>query len=127
MNTLNLKKKATVEIRIEIAIPPENPEIKGHLMCDAIIRGTKQMAELQERIDNGELVTQEDLLVRGPLYTNIRGLGNDDGECDTYDKALKEVTEGIYSSYLVPALVQGYFKHYNKDPVAKNLPRSRGR
>lgn len=126
--TLKLVAKETVAIRIDIAIPPENPEIKGFIMCDAIVRSKPEMDEIQRRVDEGELARDDDMLTKAPLFKNIHGLEGQEGPCDTYEKALKEVTEGPYSVYLTQALVKGYFGHFGREMVvAKNSNRPRGR
>lgn len=139
--SLILKAIDTVEVRVEVAIPPENPQIRGFLACDAIIRSKDEMKTIQRMIEDGEFEGDADILINAPaptdkdgnpisekgLFKNIRGLVNVDGKSlETYGEAIKEVTEGRYSVYLTSALVRKYFSHMQEAP-GKNSKRSHGR
>lgn len=139
--SLILKAIDTVEVRVEVAIPPENPQIRGFLLCDAVIRSKEDMRKLQEQLEAGDFDGDADILVNAPapldkdgksigdkgLFKDIRGLVNTEGKSlESYDEALREVTEGRYSVYLTSALVRKYFAHMQEAP-AKNSKRSRGR
>lgn len=125
--SLVLKKIDTVELKVEIAIPPENPVIKGFITCDAVVRSKAEMKALSEKLEEGEFTSDAELLTKGDLYRDIRGLTNTDGkELKTFEDALQEVTEGKYSVYLTTALVRKYFGH-TQDAQSKNSIRSRGR
>jgi hypothetical protein len=123
---LTLKAISTVELRVDIAIPPENPVIKGFLTCDAVVRSKAQMQELTERIENGDFASDSQVLIDGDLYRNIRGLVNTEGKELSGADAVKECTEGPFGMYLTQALVKKYFTHFG-EAQAKNSPRSRGR
>lgn len=123
---LVLKKAATVAIRVDIAIPPEDPIIKGFLMCDAVVRGRKELEELQGKLESGEYADDAALLRNGEIFTAIHGLAVDDsGELEPA-AAMKEVLEGQWSVYLTTALLRRYFEHF-REAGAKNLKTLRGR
>jgi len=136
--SLILKAIDTVEVKVEIAIPPENPQIRGFLLCDAVIRSKEDMRKLQEQLEAGDFDGDADILVNAPapldkdgksigdkgLFKDIRGLVNTEGKSlETYDEALRG---GRYSVYRTTALVRKYFAHMQEAP-AKNSKRSRGR
>lgn len=123
---LKLKKLTELPLKVEIAIPPENPEIEGYLDTKIKVHSPKQLDELQERIKAKTYADDFDLLRNGGLYTEIKGLENDEGECDTFEKAMTECTEGPFALYLTTRLIQKFFDHH-KDATVKNSKRPRGR
>ncbi len=110
--TLKRVKLKTAPLKITVAIPPENPQIKGYITGRAILRSKPENTELFERIDSGELSRDEDI-VRA-LYEGFDGLGGEDGEEITGEAAFKDILEGEYSAYLVPAVSQAYYDQYGK-------------
>lgn len=123
---LKLKAIETVELRVDIAIPPENPEIRGYLTCTAVVRSKAQMQELSSRIENGDFESDAQILNEGDLYREIKGLQASDGKDLVGREAFKECTEGPFGMYLTQALVKKYFSHFG-EAQAGNLRRSRGR
>jgi hypothetical protein len=124
---LMIKRLESFPLKVDIAIPPENPVIKGFITAYLAPRSKPEMQELQQKLEDGEFSGDDDLLKRGNLFTAIEGLTNTEGrELTTLEDALKEVTEGPLSMYLTSILVRRYFEHFQASPV-KNFRPSRGR
>lgn len=107
--SLNVKKKVeTFSRKIDIAIPPENPMIRGHIDVDYFIRSKPEVKELSELG-----LSDEEYLPR--IAKDIRGLGGDKPEdALAGEAAFTEVLAGPYSMYLVPAIVGAYFDQYGE-------------
>lgn len=121
--TLTTKKIDTAPLKIAVAIPPENPQVKGYFVGQAKIRTKAENKALFERIEAGEL-SDDEALVR-ELYASFDGLGNDKGEC-VGEAAFTELLTGSLSAYLVPAVIQAYYEQYGEARQG-NSKRSRGR
>lgn len=105
--SLNLKKKvATFRKRIEIAIPPEKPEIQGHIDVDFKVKSKTEIAELSERGLSDEEYIHE-------IVDAVHGLGHPETDEELVGPAaINEVLTGHYSMYLVPAVVATYFEQF---------------
>lgn len=121
--TLTTKKIDTAPLKIAVAIPPENPQIKGYFVGRAKIRSKAENKALFERIDSGEL-SDDEALVR-ELYEGFDGLANEQGPC-VGEAAFQELLTGHLSAYLVPAVIQAYYEQYGEARQG-NSKRSRGR
>lgn len=108
--TLTIKKIETAPLKITVAIPPENPQIKGYFIGHAIIRTKDGNKQLGDRIDAGDFSDNDEALLR-ELYVGFDGLANAAGAC-TGDAAFKEILTGEASAYLIPAALQGYYDQY---------------
>lgn len=105
--TFVLKSIDTFPLKVELAIPPEKPIMRGHITCDAYIRNKDEIKALaDENLEDGEYFDR--------LIKSVQGLGNDAGTALEGDDAIKEVKEGRFSMYLVPAIVQAYFEQYGE-------------
>lgn len=142
--SLTLRKIDTVEVRVDIAIPPENPQIKGFLLCDAIVRNKKEMERIMDDLNDGSYKDDGEFLRNAGkffnedarkdaggeeilgLFKNIRGLKDENGVEMDYARAIKEVTEGELSSYLILALTKRYFQQFG-EAQGKNSGKSRSR
>jgi hypothetical protein len=120
--TFTTKKIDTAPLKITIAIPPENPKIKGYFTGHAILRSKVENKELFDRIDAGEV--EDEQLVR-ECYESFDGLGNAAGYCEG-EAAFVEILTGPNSAYLTPAVIQAYYEQYG-EARQKNFKRSRGR
>lgn len=120
--TFTTKKIDTAPLKISIAIPPENPKIKGYFMGHAILRSKVENKELFDRIDSGEI--EDDQLLH-ELYTGFDGLANEAGYCEG-EAAFVEILTGPNSAYLTPAAIQAYYTQYGEARQG-NFKRSRGR
>lgn len=139
--SLILKAVTTLPLRVDIAIPPERPEIEGFLTCKQIVRSRPEMERVQQMLADGDFENDADLLQNAPapvdangvaigpkgLYSEINGLTDSTGrELKSYDEAINEVVNGPFSVYLVAALVRKYFGSMAEAP-GKISRRSRGR
>lgn len=120
--TFTTKKIDTAPLKISIAIPPENPKIKGYFTGHAILRSKVENKELFDRIDSGEI--EDDQLLH-ELYTGFDGLANAAGYCEG-EAAFVEILTGPNSAYLTPAAIQAYYTQYGEARQG-NFKRSRGR
>lgn len=107
--TCNLVPIDTSTLTIKIAIPPENPKIKGYFKADYVIKSKPEVKAIFERVERGEIEEDETLLRE--LFSAFHGLGNEKHYLDGED-AWDEVIKGANSSYLVPACIQAYFEQY---------------
>lgn len=113
---LSLKEQKTFPLRIEIAIPPERPTIKGHFEVDAKILTKDQLNELRERdLTDIEYMTE--------LVADIRGLADSDGKPLEGQAAFDAVSKGLYSLYLTNAIVSTYFNQYGEANAKNWRPR----
>ncbi len=107
--SFSIKKKVdTFSRRIELAIPPENPEISGHITVDFRVRSKADVAQLAERgLPDEEYIPE--------IVAAVHGLGNPETDEELSGAAaLDEVLTGHYSMYLVPAIVSSYFEQFNE-------------
>jgi hypothetical protein len=100
------KKITTFRRKIELAIPPEKPELRGYIEVDF---KTKTKPEVKALGEQG--LTDEELLPE--ICEAIHGLGHHEtDELLTGDAAFKEALEGPFSMYIPPAIVEDYFAQY---------------
>lgn len=117
--TFVLKKIDTFPLRVELAIPPENPVMKGHLTIDCKVKTKGEVRDLQERgLTDSEYFAE--------VATAVHGLGTDAGDALEGAAAMAEFTEGRYSMYLLQAFITAYFEQYG-EARRKNGQRLRGR
>lgn len=103
-----LKKVETFARKVELAIPPDQPEIIGYITVDYRLRSKAQIKELSERN-----LTDEEYLPE--IVAGIRGLGHpESGEELQGQAALDEALNGHYSMYLVGAIVGAYFEQFGE-------------
>lgn len=105
---------STAPLKITIAIPPENPTIKGYFIGHAKLRSKAQNKDLLEKFqdyagdgDNDEALVRE-------LYDRFEGLGDEEGNDLTGEAAFDAVLRGPLSAYLTPAVVQAYYEQYGE-------------
>ncbi|MGQ0529987.1 MAG: hypothetical protein ACT4PG_09280 [Panacagrimonas sp.] len=107
--TFSQKKKVeTFSKKIDIAIPPENPVIKGHITVDFKVKSKTEIAELSERgLPDEEYIPE--------ILDGVHGLGHPETDEElTGSAAVQELLTGRYSMYLVPAVVATYFEQYGE-------------
>ena len=115
MSTLIATKPiGTIPLKINIAIPPENPTIKGHFTGHARVRSKKENKALLEKFQDftGDGDSDEELVRE--LYEGFSGLGDDAGQELTGEAAFDAVLKGPLSAYLMPAVVQAYYEQYGE-------------
>lgn len=117
--SFQLKQVNTFEIRIDLAIPPEKPVMRGHIFVDAIPRTREQVKDLADRGLSDEEYLRE-------IAHDIRGLGDSEGNAITGDAAFKEVLDGKFGMYLLPAVIGAYFESFGQARRKNALPQ-RGR
>lgn len=116
--TFPIKKVDTIEIKIDLAIPPENPVIKGQIAVDCFLLPKDKVKELLESgLDDADFLPK--------IAKAIRGLGNESGPIEG-KAAFDEVLTGQYSMYLLPAITQAYFEQFG-EARRKNSKPLRGR
>ncbi|WP_296280550.1 hypothetical protein [Pseudoxanthomonas sp.] len=118
---LKLKKTAEVTRSVKVRLPTENPNAfnEGTITYKAKIKTKDELADLSERGYTDQEYVDE-------LLTEVGGLGNEEGQPITGDDALREVKTGVWSVYLIGAILQDYFEQYG-DARVKNSRPSRGR
>lgn len=126
MTTLSIKRIDTLPLRIDIAIPPENPQIKGYFIGHAKVRGKAENKAVVDRALDGEQEREPDEALVRELFERFDGLGDENGNELTGEAAFAAVLTGPLSSYLTPAVVQAYFEQYGEARVG-NSKRRRGR
>lgn len=105
--TFIMKSMPTFPLKVELAIPPERPVMKGFITVDAVVKSKEEIKTLGEQnYEDGEFFDQ--------LIQAVHGLGNDAGAVLEGEDAMKEVKEGKLSMYLVPAIVSAYFEQYGE-------------
>lgn len=105
--SFTLKEIDIFSLKVELAIPPENPKMKGFLNVDFFVKTKDEVKELgEEGLDDSEYFSR--------LVSSVRGLGGADGEALTGQAALDEVQQGKYSMWMVPAIIQAYFEQYGE-------------
>lgn len=111
--TLKIALAKTAPIRISIAIPPENPTVKGHFIGHAKLRSKVENKELLERFQDFDGEGDADTELVRELYERFEGLGDETGEL-IGEAAFDAVLKGPLSAYLTPAVVQAYFEQYGE-------------
>lgn len=107
--SLSIKKRVdTLRLRVELAIPPEKPEITGHLDVDYKILPKPEVTGMLDRdLRDEEFLTE--------VVVDVHGLGSPTSDDElTGQAAIDEVLTGHYSGYLVPAIVRAYVVHYGE-------------
>jgi hypothetical protein len=98
----------TFPMKIQLALPPDKPELEGFIMCDAVVRTKPEIKQLSE-----EGLTDEEYLRR--VVKGIHGLGHPETDAPLVgEDAFKEALEGRYSMWILGAIVDGYFAQYGE-------------
>jgi hypothetical protein len=98
----------TFPMKIQLALPPDKPELEGYIMCDAVVRTKPQIKKLSE-----EGLTDEEYLRQ--VVKGIHGLGHPETDAPLVgEDAFKEALEGRYSMWILGAIVDGYFAQYGE-------------
>lgn len=119
------KKIDTAPLKISIAIPAENPTIKGTFIANARLRSKAENKALLEKYSNWDGEGDGDEAMVRELFESFEGLGNDDGPL-LGEAAFLEVLRGRLSAFLVPAVIQAYYEQYGEARQG-NFKRLRGR
>ena len=101
------KTVSTFKRRIDLAIPPENPQVTGHITVEYKVCSKADVKALSERG-----LTDEEYFPE--IVTAVHGLGDESGNEMTGQAAIDEVLGGHFSMWLVPAVVTAYFEQYNE-------------
>lgn len=112
--TLKLSLIKTAPLRIDIAIPPENPSIKGHFIGHAKVRTKAENKALLDQFQEWDGEGDADSALVRELFEGFDGLGDANGADLTGEAAFDAVLTGPLSSYLTPAVVQAYFDQYGE-------------
>lgn len=116
--TFVMKSMDTFSMKVELAIPPENPIMRGFLTVDAYVKSKAEFRELADKeLEDGEYF---DAIVHA-----VHGLGDANGNPIEGEDAIREVKEGKLSMYYLPAIVTAYFEQYGeaRRKNSKRLPR----
>jgi hypothetical protein len=116
--TFSTKKKiSTFRRKIDLVIPPENPELRGHIHVDFKIMTKPQIKDLAE-----QGLTDEEYLPK--IAEAIHGLGHPEtDEPLVGEAAFKEALEGQFSMYIPNAIVEDYFAQYGQARKGNSRPR----
>lgn len=113
--TFTLKKIATFPLKIDLAIPPQNPQIKGYITVDCKARTREENRELlDQNLADAEFLKE--------ISVNIRGLGDADGNAIEGEEAFKQCTEGEHSAWLLPAIVGAYYEQFGEGRRKNSKP-----
>ena len=112
--TLAVKAIQTAPLKITVAIPPENPQIKGYFTGHAIIRSKAENKELLDKFVDYDGTGDADEELLRAVYDKFTGLGNEAGEPLEGDAAWEAVINGPLSAYLMPAAIQAYYEQYGE-------------
>ena len=105
--TFNVSKKIkTFRRTIELAIPPQNPEVTGSIKVDY---NAMSADEVQKMADDG--LEGEEFIRR--IVNEVHGLGNDE-EAFTGERAMQELLNGDYAIWLRPAVIQEFNDTYGQ-------------
>lgn len=108
--TFTTAKVDTAPLKITLAIPPENPKIKGYFWGRAFVRKQPEIKAYAERLKTEEVPNEEILRWQ---YEGFDGLANQVGYCDG-EAAFQEILTGENSAYLIPAVSGAYWEHYGE-------------
>ncbi len=115
MSTLIITKTVTTApLKITIAIPPENPQIKGYFTGHAKVRSKVENKALLDKYQDWQGEGDSDESLVRELYEGFDGLGDDKGNEITGEAAFDAVLKGPLSAYLTPAVVQAYYEQYGE-------------
>ncbi len=117
--SFTIKEIPTFELRIDLAIPPERPQIRGHIFIDCYPKTKDEVKAIAEE-------NLEDEAYLRTLVAGIRGLGDAKGNPIEGDAAFAEVTSGKLSLWLLPAIIGAYFESFGAARRKNALPQ-RGR
>jgi hypothetical protein len=105
--SFTLKEVTTFTLKVELAIPPENPRMKGFLSVEYFVMSKDDVKQLgEEGLEDAEYFAK--------LVSAVHGLAGVDGQPLIGIAALDEVRAGKYSMWLVPAIIQAYFEQYGE-------------
>lgn len=108
------KAVTTAPLKITIAIPPENPQVKGYFTGNAKVRSKTENKALLEKYQDWQGEGDSDEALVRELYDSFTGLGDDAGNELSGEAAFDAVLRGPLSSYLTPAVVQAYYEQYGE-------------
>ena len=117
--SLRIKKIPTGEIKISVAIPPDDPQVRGTFIGNAKIRNKAELKALQERIEREQM--DDEAIVR-ELYADFDKLEDEEGRVLTGEASIQEVVKGELSAFLVPAVVQAYYAQYGEARAGNSRP-----
>jgi hypothetical protein len=107
----------TAPLKIQLAIPPEKPQLEGFITVDAVLRSKPEIKALSE-----EGLQDHEYLPK--IVTGIHGLGHPEtDEPLTGEAAFEEALKGRYSMYITAAIVEGYFAQYGEARRGNSRPR----
>ncbi len=109
--TFATKRVTTDEFKIHLAIPPENPTMRGYITVRANVRSKAALKDLANAVQDDEY--EDDIAVLKDMYAGIEGLGNEDGPLTgeaVWDFLINDPT----GAYIVPALIEAYFDQYQQ-------------
>ena len=105
--TFRMKEIKTFPLKVELAIPPENPVMRGYITVDALIKSKGEFKALAEaELDDTEYFKQ--------IVTAVHGIGDVNGNLLEGEAAMEEVQTGSLSMYYIPAIVSAYFDQYGE-------------
>lgn len=97
------------EFKVHLAIPPENPTMRGFITVKAKVRSKKELKEFGEAIQDDAY--EDDIAVLKDMFVDIDGIGNDAGAV-TGDAVWEFLKVDKIGAYIVPALIEAYFAQY---------------
>ncbi len=98
------------ELKITLAIPPENPTMRGFITAGAKVRSKNELKAFSEKIQAGEFENDIDIL-KSMFPGGVKGLGNDAGPIEG-DKVWEFLQTDPTGSYITRALSDAYFDQY---------------
>lgn len=114
-----MKSLKTTKMDVQLAIPPEDPIMRGTLRIEVRILSKNEITEAQE---DGV----KDLEFYDRIVVGIEGLGSPDGQLLGPQEAIKEARNGELSMYFVPAIILSYYEQFG-EARRKNSQTSRKR
>jgi len=122
--SFNIKPIDTDEFKIQLAIPPENPTMRGFVTVGAKVRSKNELKEFGEKIQANEF--EDDIAILQAMYPGgVKGLGSDAGPVEG-DKVWEFLQTSPVGGFIVPALIEAYFDQY-QGARQKNSARLRSR
>jgi len=110
--TLMIKEIKELPLTANVAIPPENPQLKGKFKAYAVMRSKDEIKELGERMSAGEFANDDEKLLR-EMYTKFEGLGDKDGPFND-EKSWDFVLHSKYSAQLIILLLNLYYEGHSE-------------
>lgn len=105
--TFLLKEIITFPMTVHLAIPPEDPTMKGSIIVDVAVKSRSEVKEMSEKNVPDEEFFRD--IVKG-----VRGLGDVNGNLLNPEDGVKEVLTGRFSMYMVPAIIKQYYEQYGE-------------